>query len=679
MSDTTAFSGIDTIPTDPAVVKLVAELNARLDAAESQVRHDAGWFSAITGIGTEQYDKTMSAAFCAEPVSDEEAKQIYRGDPWGARAVEIRPREMFRPGWELTISDAKVEKKKIVDELKQELPKKTRADARLEIRVAQKRLDALAKKTKALQEKAEKRAEELGVDAKFKQALSWANAYGGSAIVMGALDGTTAWDQELNPDKINSPEKFTWLTVLEAKNLTPFKWYNDPQKDKYGEVAVWRISPDTAGMGQGIDPSVGVKTIDIHESRVLLFQGVKVSRSQSEGTRAGFGDSMYTRLKGVLRRFGLGWNSAAIIINEFSLAVMKIKGLAEMVGSDSQKKLLARMAAVQLGRSVARVTLLDSTEEFTRETASLAGLADLLEKIMQELAGACDVPVTVFMGMSPSGLNATGESDVRGWYDRIAGEFKEKVKPLLSRVAALIMRSLNNGKEAENWSVNLRPLWQESPKEKAETRKIDADTDEKNIMNQIYTAAEARRSRYGGDQYGSEIQIDEDELLGPDDETLRAEDAALNADPNAPQPTPADPSVPKTGSELPKLGSAPAGGAPAPAGNPGDTIPVNAPETPVQNAALNGAQLTSMIEIVKAVANEEIARESGKAALMIGFPITSEQAEALLGPIAFKPKKEEPPAGFAGGFGAKPPGGAPPPNGEAKPDEKKPAPFPPKA
>jgi hypothetical protein len=426
------------------------------------------------------------------------------------------------------------------------------------------------------------------------------------------------------------------LTVIEERNLEPVAWYNNPQAPKYGEIAIWRINPNVQGAGQGIDPKFVPKMIDVHESRLIMFTGPKLTTSQVPGVRVGMGDSIYTRLKGTLGRYALGWNSAAILLNEFSLACMKIKGLAEMASQDGQKKLMTRMAAVKLGQSIARVTLLDKDEELTRDTAAVTGLAELLFALMQEMAGEADVPVTILMGMSPAGMNATGESDIRGWYDRIAGEWVEKVDPQIRRLLGIILRTLNGGKEPEKWCADLNPLWQESPKEKAETRKLHADTDEKNILNGLYSAEEARRSRFGGDEYGEDIAIDnQDDLLDPNGDPLldeanqMAKDGALTPDPKT---------------------------TPAPSSTPGSaTIPIAAPDTPAQNAGFNGAQVESMVEIAMAVANGELSRESGKAILMVAFPINADQAEAVLGPENFQPKKPEPPPMAPGFGGAKPP------------------------
>lgn len=50
-------------------------------------------------------------------------------------------------------------------------------------------------------------------------------------------------------------------------------------------------------------------------------------------------------------------------------------------------------------------------------------------------------------------------------------------------------------------------------------------------------------------------------------------------------------------------------------------------------SALNGAQVASLQGIVQSVATRELPRESGIAMMLAAFPITSTQAEAIMGTV----------------------------------------------
>ena len=74
---------------------------------------------------------------------------------------------------------------------------------------------------------------------------------------------------------------------------------------------------------------------------------------------------------------------------------------------------------IYVSRTHIKQWLTKQGEDYTRtEVGALTGVADLLTKNLLLLSGAAEIPVTVLMGQSPAGLSATGESDVRWFYDR---------------------------------------------------------------------------------------------------------------------------------------------------------------------------------------------------------------------------------------------------------------------
>lgn len=560
-----------------------------------------GWMSMITGIGTAQYDKRTTAQVVVEPVGDLEAQAIYRSDDMGARCIDIRPKEMFREGFSVCIADLAPDPQS--EATAAETPAITgigpgmllgragaptgftrdqrRVGARRYDRASALRLDAQAARAQDIAERAYKKFEALDIGArtisKYQTVLSYAAAYGGGGLLIGARDGSDDWSQPLREERVRSVD---FLTTLEPREMTPLSYYTDPLSPKYDEVEVWQIAPTSTGTGTALTAPVYV-----HESRIIYFPGIQVSRAQPS-VLIGHGDSVFTRVRGVLRDFNLGWSSASIILNEFSIATMSIENLSEMVSTDDRKKLLARMAAVRLGQSVAKLTLIDTKEKIERQTASVAGLADLLEKFMVRVAAAFDVPVTILMGVSPTGLNATGASDIRSWYDDIASEQKKVLGPRLRRLIGLIIRSMNGGREPAKWSIDFAPLWQESAKEKADTRFVDAQTDEKNILNGIYTADEVRRSRYGGDKYGTEIMIDE---------------------PAGYEPTDADVADYKASTTPPPGGVPPRGG-----------------------GGLEPAKVTSLMAVITAVAAGTLPRDNALGVLQVAFGFDAPTAELLL-------------------------------------------------
>jgi hypothetical protein len=123
-----------------------------VEAAPAAGRADA-WWNPATGLGTTR-DKRMFGRFSWNPLTYEECRDMYRGDPHVRRAVNLLPDEMTRAGYRVTVSTG---------------DKPTEAARWVNGRMT-----------------------ELGFRWKLRQAARWARAYGGAGILIGARDGSAS-------------------------------------------------------------------------------------------------------------------------------------------------------------------------------------------------------------------------------------------------------------------------------------------------------------------------------------------------------------------------------------------------------------------------------------------------------------------------------------------------------
>lgn len=521
----------------------------RVDAA---VRFDA-WQNALTGIGNALTDKRMSTTFDLEIILPEYAEQLWRGDDLAARIVETWPNEMLRQGYDVTVAedDSSETDESYVDAA-------SRGDGAAWVTRKRARMDA-KKKGEKLQDLVTKKLEELGANEAFHKALCYRRAYGGGAILLGANDGVADLQLPLKEDAVSSID---FLTVLEPRELMPLYYYADPRAPKFGQVAIYQLQTIAPGAPMPSEKNFGITLQRVHESRLIVFMGSRVTRRVTNEAVAGWGDNVFTRCNRVLSDFNVSWASAGILVHDFAQAIFKIKGLAEAMAMDKDDLLKIRMRAVELSRSTARAVLIDSEEDFKREQTPVAGLPELLDRFMSRLAAAADMPLTLLMGQSPGGLNATGDSDVRFFYDRVSSAQERDLRPALERLIRLILISMG-GDEPDQWGVEFRPLWQATEKEQADARFVQAQTDQIYIVNDVVSPDEIAKSRFGGDQYSFQTQIDFDarerfEVAAPRPVLKPGED------PNA-EPDPLE--VPPGGSPF---GAPPggAGGKPPPFGKP---------------------------------------------------------------------------------------------------------------
>jgi phage-related protein (TIGR01555 family) len=449
------------------------------------LNHADGWQSILTGLGVAAHDKRLSGNFAADIVSIEQAIALWRGDDLAARMIEVWPSEMLRQGYEITIATG---------------------DS-----------DAPEATATAL--------EDLGLDAKLWRAMAYERGYGGGAVLMGANDS-----QELDqPLKVESVREFTYLTALEPQELTPHKYYCNPLAPKYNEIATYLLQPTQRGLAYDPMNEANILTqTEVHESRLLIFPGIVVSKDQAS-MYAGWGDSILTRAHSVLRDFNMGFGAASILLHDFAQAIFKMKGLAEMIALNDGDAVKNRIKAVELSRSTARAVLIDAEEEFERKQTPLSGLPELLDRLATRLAAAADMPLTLLLGQSPAGLNATGDSDIRFFYDRVAAKQTNLLKPQLLKVIKPMFQL--HGGNPDDCGVQFNPLYQQTEGEIASARKTQAETDSIYIRESVLSSEEVARSRFGGDEFSYETNVDWDER-----EKLEQEEAeALENDPFAQQ------------------------------------------------------------------------------------------------------------------------------------------------
>lgn len=375
-----------------------------------------GLANAISGLGTER-DKAAHTYY-AEPLIDErELVNAYRGS-WMAR--------------------------KIVD-----IPA---MDACREWRAWQARASQIQ-----LIEDEEKR---LGVQAKTLEARKKARLFGGAAIYMDLGDDAS---QPLDLGKIGRGA-IRFLTVMTRRQLVPGEIETDPMSEFYGQPKSYTISSSSKGQ------------VQIHPSRLTIFIGNELpDRDYVSGAGTVWGDSVLTACIEAVKEAEAASANVNSLIYEANVDVITMNGLMDHVGTPAgEKKVTDRYRLAAQAKGVVKMLILDGNEKYERKSVSFATLPDLLDRFDQKAAGAADIPMTRFMSRSPGGLNSSGDSDLRNYYDRVGVGQKLEMQPAMMRLDECIIRSAL-GRRPIGVHYVWNPLWQQSEKEKAETFKTKAD------------------------------------------------------------------------------------------------------------------------------------------------------------------------------------------------------------
>lgn len=482
-----------------------------------------GWMNILTGIGDPRRDKRMASGVYVDRLTYEEEAVLYRSDDMAARIVDRPAKEMVRRGFEIHIENDS-------GDLDEEAS------------------DALESAIKRLEWKS-----------RFFDALRYSRAYGGAGIFIGAVDKAASAAEPLNEEAL---EEVRFLTVLDRRELYPLSYYADPLSPSFGMPEFYRVQPAFTSLAPSLGSVAGAERLKprdrdflralpvVHESRIIRFDGVIVNRWQQRET-LGWGDSILQRVNDVLRDFQMSWHSAAYLVTDFSQAVATMKGISEAIENGDDKSVQARLLAIEMMRSVARMVVMDEGETFERKQTPISGLKELLDGFFTRLGSAAGMPVTVLAGESPAGLNATGASDIRNWYDQISSDQEWLLEPRIRRLVELIAKSKRGptgGKVPEQIEIVFNPLWAPTANEEADRRLKVAQTDHIYITDQVVDPAEIGIARFGGPRYSSDLTIDvearraflEEHPPGGEEQRAAAEAAAQGAQPGAGKGAPAE-------------------------------------------------------------------------------------------------------------------------------------------
>lgn len=240
----------------------------------------------------------------------------------------------------------------------------------------------------------------------------------------------------------------------------------------------------------------------------------------------GWGDSVYQPVFEKLRALNSVYDSVEFVLNDFVQTVISIQGLMGMIAAGEEDAVLRRVHIMDMTRHVSNTVLLDAEgETYQKHSSNVSGLPDVIDRFVQTVSAVTGIPVTLLMGQSPAGLKATGDSDIRNWYDRISSEQSTLLTDPINYLVEILLASRDRnikGLDTKNPPmIKYVPLWQMTEKETSEIHKIQADADAVYLDRGVLTQTEVAESRFGGDHYSLETVLDDEtrrEPIPPDDE-----------------------------------------------------------------------------------------------------------------------------------------------------------------
>jgi len=305
----------------------------------------------------------------------------------------------------------------------------------------------------------------------FNQAHKWARLYGVGFVVLGVDDGQDV-SMPLDIKRIR-PGGLRHIKSVDRTRLLPAEQVpvGDPLNPAFGFPAYYRFA-ETSTL--------------IHHSRVLRFNGVMLPFNEFRRNNY-CGDSVLDRLYDDMINLSTVTTGAASMVYETNVDIVKVKGLMGLLMTAEGESLLRkRFTLAGLMKSFNNMLLLDSEEDFNTKTNTFGGLPDLLDRYMLLLAAGSDIPATRLLGESASGFNATGEGDMKNYYDMVSSAQQTVYKPLLDYFDRVMAAGLGIDPDAD-MEYEFNPLFQMTQKETSDIQFQNAQRDQIYLTNGVIT------------------------------------------------------------------------------------------------------------------------------------------------------------------------------------------------
>lgn len=376
------------------------------------------------GVGA---DNDMSrSTYGFNPISRQRVllEWIHRGSWLGGAAIDIIPDDMTRKGVEMT----------------NEMPPE----------------DAQA---------IEHTITQLGIWQQTNDTLKWSRLYGGSIAVM-LVDG-----QDLRtPLRLETVKKdqFKGLLALD-------RWMIEPSlEDLVTEYGPHLGLPKYYRVGNNAPALRGQA---IHYSRCAFrLEGVRLPYQQRL-TENLWGISIIERLYDRMVSFDSATMGAAQLVYKSYLRTLKVEGFRDIVaaGGDILNGFMTFVEMMRRYQGQEGITVIDAADEFeVQQTSAYSSVGDIILQIGQQLSGALQIPLVRLFGQSPAGLNSTGESDLRTYYDEINRRQETDLRDGITTCYKLAAAS-SGITLPDDFSVEFASLWDMDDKEKAETAKTTGE------------------------------------------------------------------------------------------------------------------------------------------------------------------------------------------------------------
>lgn len=357
---------------------------------------------------------------------------------------------------------------------------------------------------------------------RFKEAVEHDGYFGGGQIYIDVRSprGISAWmdDNELQSKLFMSNKKITKGSLQGLRVIEPIWTYpgiynsNNPLSPDFYKPTQWFVMGRT-----------------VHASRMIDF----VSRQVPDLLKASY-NFRGLSLSQIAEPYVNNWlrtrDSVSDMIHSYSIPVFGTD-MSQILTGGAADTLIARLQVMNQCRDNRGAFAVNNDKEKPETvefvSAPIAGLDALQAQSQEHMSAVSSIPLVKLLGITPNGLNATSDGEIRVFYDYIHALQQSVFKDNLKRVMDIIQLS-EFGDIDDGITFDFEPLYEMSAKERAEIRKVDADTDAVYVAASVLSGNEVREKIAGdpdspyhsldlNDDLEIEDDYDEEEEADPDD------------------------------------------------------------------------------------------------------------------------------------------------------------------
>jgi uncharacterized protein len=255
---------------------------------------------------------------------------------------------------------------------------------------------------------------------------------------------------------------------------TPY-WYNsvDPTAPDFFKPRSWFV--------------LGKKT---HASRLLTFISREVPDLLKPAYNFG-GVSMTQLMEPYVNQWLRTRDSISDLIHNFSIIALATNMQAMLMGEPDDGPFKRAQLFTQTRDNRGLMLLDKDSEELTQLAVPLSGLEGLQAQAQEHMAAPSHIPLVKLLGITPTGLNASSEGEIKVFYDFVRAQQEALFTGHLTTVMRIVMLS-EWGAIDEGITFEYVPLDELTGKEVSEVRKSDADAGVAYINAGVIDADEER-------------------------------------------------------------------------------------------------------------------------------------------------------------------------------------------